>query len=632
MGLLTDPGAGRGKFSQYLVHYHSRLCLLMYLGCIVWFLLLVYEPYNAGTYFSENALLPGLVKGEFNDKHVAKGLYEELKTEAERYPNDMPYTWLRSKMRQIGLDVYSHEYSLNYPMGLGVNYTGKNIYGIIRAPRGASTEALVLSVPYRPLASANLGTLPGVALSLSLAKYFRRQKYWAKDIIFLYTQHEQLGVQAWLEAYHQVSCGKGILQHNDLKGRSGAIQAAINLELYGEVISHLNVKIEGLNGQLPNLDLVNLVHRMSSKENVRHTFHNEESWEGYITFKSYLRSLKTLMSMVTTQAAGVPNGNHGLFLRFGISAVTIEGFENKERQYGPGFYQVGRIMEGVFRSLNNLLERFHQSFFFYLLPSNNRYISIGLYMPCICLLAGSLLIRAFAMWLKLNESIQDESSGIATDWPAVVQNIGVSWIAIHLLGFVLVSGTETFSRLGLEFGLMTVDSISFAYFAFSALSLLLPFLLRLYKINMTSSAPLLHILTLLEFSVAMVAVGMHNISLALLTGVLFTPVALFIDAYSTNSVKKFALRLLMLVLHPIVLLSIAVTVTAASAFAWENLTIAMIFDAMKQSIMFSTMDRYIYGNWIMTAGCVILFPVWMILWCILNCAPPPSKEQKAKAE
>jgi glycosylphosphatidylinositol transamidase len=35
------------------------------------------------------------------------------------------------------------------------------------------------------------------------ASFFRLQNYWAKDIIFLITQHEQLGMQAWLEAYHQ---------------------------------------------------------------------------------------------------------------------------------------------------------------------------------------------------------------------------------------------------------------------------------------------------------------------------------------------------------------------------------------------------------------------------------------------
>ena len=46
-----------------------------------------------------------------------------------------------------------------------------------------------------------------VALLLTMAKFFRHQKYWAKDIIFLITQHEQLGMQAWLEAYHRTSCG-----------------------------------------------------------------------------------------------------------------------------------------------------------------------------------------------------------------------------------------------------------------------------------------------------------------------------------------------------------------------------------------------------------------------------------------
>jgi hypothetical protein len=51
MGLLTDPGAGRGKFSQYLVSYHSTVCLIMYISCVAWFLLLAYDSYNAGTPF-----------------------------------------------------------------------------------------------------------------------------------------------------------------------------------------------------------------------------------------------------------------------------------------------------------------------------------------------------------------------------------------------------------------------------------------------------------------------------------------------------------------------------------------------------------------------------------------------------
>lgn len=63
--------------------------------------------------------------------------------------------------------------------------------------------------------------------------------------------------------------------------------------------------------------------------------------------------------------------------RFGIEAVTLEGFEKSGREIEAKFYQVGRVIESIVRSLNNLLERFHQSYFFYLLPSTDRYISIG---------------------------------------------------------------------------------------------------------------------------------------------------------------------------------------------------------------------------------------------------------------
>ena len=63
---------------------------------------------------------------------------------------------------------------------------------------------------------------------------------------------------------------------------------------------------------------------------------------------------------------------------------------------------VFRVVEGVFRSLNNLLERFHQSFFFYLLPSTDRYVSIGLYMPPFALIALAGVIKiSFAQAIGL---------------------------------------------------------------------------------------------------------------------------------------------------------------------------------------------------------------------------------------
>lgn len=117
MGLLTDPNAGQGKLIKLLITYYFKLCILMYIGSIVWFCLLAHSHVNISTYFSENALLPGLVKSEFNEGGIAKQFYNELSDEMKRHKDGIAYSWLLAKFRQIGLDTYSHNFTLNYPLG-----------------------------------------------------------------------------------------------------------------------------------------------------------------------------------------------------------------------------------------------------------------------------------------------------------------------------------------------------------------------------------------------------------------------------------------------------------------------------------------------------------------------------------
>ena len=64
--------------------------------------------------------------------------------------------------------------------------------------------------------------------------------------------------------------------HGDLPARAGSIQAAINLEIADPSMTHFNLKVEGLNGQLPNLDLVNLINRLCAREGVGQMFQNVE--------------------------------------------------------------------------------------------------------------------------------------------------------------------------------------------------------------------------------------------------------------------------------------------------------------------------------------------------------------------
>lgn len=72
-------------------------------------------------------------------------------------------------MRAAGLKVATQNYEYE---SAGVTYKGQNIYGIIHAPRGDATEAIVLVAAWKT--AADELNLNGVSLALALARYFKR--------------------------------------------------------------------------------------------------------------------------------------------------------------------------------------------------------------------------------------------------------------------------------------------------------------------------------------------------------------------------------------------------------------------------------------------------------------------------
>jgi glycosylphosphatidylinositol transamidase len=109
----------------------------------------------------------------------------------------------------------------------------------------------------------------------------------------------------------------------------------------------------------------------------------------------YSDRLKCLAKGVMTQAAGHATGPHSAFMPYHVDAITLktvgEGWQDE--------MSLGRATESVFRSINNLLEKLHQSFFFYILLNTNRFASIGSYLPAAMLIAGSFSINALALWI-----------------------------------------------------------------------------------------------------------------------------------------------------------------------------------------------------------------------------------------
>lgn len=101
-----------------------------------------------------------------------------------------------------------------------------------------------------------------------------------------------------------------------------------------------------------------------------------------------------------TQGLGHASGPHSSFIPYHVDAVTLQ-------TVGDGWHDemdLGRVVESTFRSLNNLLEHLHQSFFFYLLIGAKRFVSIGTYLPSAMLVAVNFAISSIALWVRSGKS------------------------------------------------------------------------------------------------------------------------------------------------------------------------------------------------------------------------------------
>lgn len=223
---------------------------------------------------------------------------------------------------------------------------------------------------------------------------------WSKDLIILITADSRAGPQAWVDAYHDVGLSPSV---SPLHLKSGAIQGVVVLDYPGDArFDSLFVVYEGINGQLPNLDLINTaVHIADGQMGL--PVHIQEMFHASNTAKDRLR---TMLRGMVNQGLGHATGPHSSFIPYHIDAITL-------RVAGEGRHDelsLGRTVESLMRSLNNLLEHFHQSFFFYVLLAPRRFVSVGTYLPSAMLVAVNFTFTAIALWIKTAQVPPEKSS------------------------------------------------------------------------------------------------------------------------------------------------------------------------------------------------------------------------------
>ncbi|KAL8700309.1 MAG: hypothetical protein Q9201_005528 [Fulgogasparrea decipioides] len=363
--------------------YLSAVCIIV---GIVWLLLLPLNQYSRHTYISENALLPGQVHTYFggSEQNVFNAYKHEVQALAGKGHEDIA-TQLSEIFRSVGLKAATQKYDY---YAAGSKHRGENAYAILHAPRGDATEAIVLVAAWINM-DGELNQ-SGVALALTLARYFKRWSLWSKDIIVLITSDSKAGPQAWVDAYHDEQSAQSAAP---LPLKSGALQGVVVID---NALNHrfesIHIIYDGINGQLPNLDLFNsAVHIISGQMGIGVSL--QRMWKHD---DSYRERLKTMLRGMVSQGLGHTSGPHSSFIPYHVDAITLQAVGNGWQDE----MAMGRCVESTFRSLNNLLEHFHQSFFFYLLMQANRFVSIGTYLPSAMLVAVNFTIMTIALWVQ----------------------------------------------------------------------------------------------------------------------------------------------------------------------------------------------------------------------------------------
>jgi glycosylphosphatidylinositol transamidase len=211
---------------------------------------------------------------------------------------------------------------------------------------------------------------------------------WAKDIVFIVSD-------GYLDGMHETTCAQQTstdLDAEPLALASGVIWTALNIDYPGHSFSHLGlffgrgsppskarkinsrVFLEGLNGRLPNQDLMNSVQRIARSHNsaVPVTVYDHLQWHdpaaspSELSFlpswlrhnpdaKDFAHRAKNIFRHIGYQARGKASGVHGLYHqyatttshplfdltinRFRIDAITVFAVPAT----GPhGFHALGR--------------------------------------------------------------------------------------------------------------------------------------------------------------------------------------------------------------------------------------------------------------------------------------------------
>eukprot|EP00118_Oscarella_pearsei_P012772 m.96414 g.96414 ORF g.96414 m.96414 type:complete len:629 (+) comp36909_c0_seq3:36-1922(+) len=624
MGLVSGmESSQRQKLLLKLSNNDTKLGFIALVAGLAWFLALAHESMNGELYVDENALVPGLAREDYARQQEALSFAKEWEN-LDKNDRNVAVSWLQNKLLAAGLEVYLQNFSVEYPFPDSIQsktIVGTNVYGIHRAPRGTGAESIVLSAPYRvggvegSLTENPTPSHYGVSLLLSLSSHFQTVNYWSKDVIFLFSAHDLIGVQAWLDSYTEVKLSS--INADPLIGRAGTLQSALNIEMGTEAFNMMEVDAVSINGMVPNYDAYSSAYRVASRHGIPVGPFASSVSGASSDFDDYALSVETMLKSAAAEASGIPLSSHGLFVRYRVEAVTLRTAEGGSSQHRFGLHSMGRVVEGVARCMNNLLEHLHHSFFFYILPKPNRFVSVSLYAPSVGLVLLGPILRAISLWLvsgrnsgsgtpSVNNFAFDlfsRKTGLMLPSWLICFSSGVFLFFAPNLAVKLLSGTNQTTAALLGLGVASLVQ-----------TILSPLLVvRLKSGSDSSERAVLECFALVYTTVFLAGLSMINFALGFLVSIVTAIPILLIARKEDKRSGILGIFILLMASPPLVLLvcwswRLLLNITSVNAL------LQSAFSAYKSAVLTGVRSNYLIGSWSFMAVTLGWWPSWLLLW------------------
>lgn len=580
MGLLTDihrKVITMGLVPKFLKQLPKVAKLLMLVALIMIAIIPMDGQYRR-TYISENALMPSQAYSYFRESewNIVRGYRSQI----EEFKNNDVSTQERNAIVESWLQDFGIKTSVYHN-----EEHGDTLYGILHTPRGDGTEAIVLSIPW--FNSDDEFNVGGAALGIGLLRYFSRWPIWSKNLIIVFSENPRDSLRSWVEAYHTSL---------DLTG--GSIEAAINIDYASnsDFLDYVEIYYDGLNGELPNLDLLNVAIKITQHEGMKVSLNGQP--KDTIDDTGYLPRLKTMLLGIRDSTFAGVKKTHGneAFSGWRIQAVTLKACGEEGNIDITTF---GRVPEAIFRSVNNLLEKFHQSFFFYLMLAPRNFVSISSYLPSAVII--SIVYATFSLDALVNTAI---GSPVFYNTESLISLI--IWSIALAASYVLAQA-------------FVYAPIPELLLAINACIVMIPYLLR--KPIPILKEPLsyrIRVFGFLYMSLALTSLLVINFPLAFVMGVLSFPMTL-VENEKAGSLKQKTVKIKNMI-----------CLTLSNPF-FAILILSNVVDSELSSlqVFFGLVSAWKDLNcWTWYVICIAWFPAWLLITMSAIVSTPIVTEKK----